>query len=119
MQIQQIGTEVIGLRHIAQYAIHMNCMVKDEAKGRVKVLTFWKRYGLKATIDAFSVSRRTLFEWKRRLRDGKGRLSSLNMLDKAPRKRRVRIWPIEVIRMIKIIRSEHPNLGKEKLHPEA
>ena len=93
-------------------------MVKDEAKKRAKILLFWKRYGLKATKDAFGVSRATLFEWKKRLKEGKGRLSSLNTLDKAPRKRRIRLWPIEIIRMIKIIRAEHPNLGKEKIHPE-
>jgi transposase InsO family protein len=93
-------------------------MVTNEAKKRVKILTFWKRYGLKATIEAFDVSRATLFEWKKRLKSGHGRLSSLNMCDKAPRKKRVRLWPIEIIRMIKILRTEHPNLGKEKLHPE-
>jgi transposase InsO family protein len=118
MQIGAIGREVKGFRHVAEYAIRINRMVKDEAKKRAKILTFWKRYGLKATIEAFGVSRATLFEWKKRLHDGKGRLSALNAKDKAPRKRRKRLWPIEIIRMIKVIRSEHPNLGKEKLHPE-
>ena len=93
-------------------------MVKDEAKKRAKILRFWKQYGLTATKEAFGISRATLFEWKRRLHEGKGRLTSLNARDKAPRKRRTRLWPIEIIRMIKIIRAEHPNLGKEKVHPE-
>lgn len=84
----------------------------------MKILSFWKRYGLKATKEAFGVSRATLFEWKKRLRDGKGRLTSLNAKDKAPRKRRVRLWPVEIIRMIKILRAAHPNIGKKKLHPE-
>lgn len=118
MHIQHIGNEIIGFRQVAQYAIRCVHMVKDEAKKRVKILTFWKRYGLKATMEAFGTSRATLFEWKKRLRVGKGRLSSLNAKDKAPRKRRVRLWPIEIVRMIKIIRAEHPNLGKEKIHPE-
>ncbi len=109
---------MIGFRQVAEYAIRCVHMVKDEARKRAKILVFWKKYGLKATTEAFGVSRATLFEWKKRLKDGKGRLTSLNMKDKAPRKRRVRLWPIEIIRMIKIIRSEHPNLGKEKLHPE-
>lgn len=118
MQLKSIGNEVIGFRHIAEYAIRMTRMVKDEAKKRARILTFWKRYGLKATKEAFGVSRATLFEWKKRLRAGKGSLLSLNPKDRTPRQRRKRIWPIEVTRAIKIIRSEHPNLGKEKIHPE-
>ena len=107
-----------GFRQVAEYAIRCVHMVKDEARKRAKILSFWKRYGLKATKEAFGTSRATLFEWKKRLKEGKGRLSALNMKDKAPRKRRRRLWPIEIIRMVKIMRVEHPNLGKEKLHPE-
>lgn len=118
MQIRSIGSEITGFRHIAEYAIRCIHMVTNEAKKRAKILRFWKQYGLRATQDAFAVSRASLFEWKKRLRDGKGRLTSLNVKDKTPRKRRARLWPIEIIRMIKIIRSAHPNLGKEKLHPE-
>ncbi len=36
----------------------------------------------------------------------------------APRRqRRVRTWPDPVIEVIRKLREEHPNLGKEKLHP--
>lgn len=118
MQFRSIGQEVKGFRQVAEYAIRCIYMVKDEARKRAKILRFWKRYGLNATLEAFVVSRRSLFEWKKRLKEGKGRLTSLNAKDKAPRKKRVRLWPIEILRMIKIIRSEHPNLGKEKVHPE-
>jgi transposase InsO family protein len=118
MQIRAIGGEIRGFRRVAEYAIRCVHMVKDEAKKRTKILLFWKRYGLRATTEAFEVSRSTLFEWKRRLREGKGRLTSLNAKSRIPRKRRIRLWPIEVLRMLKILRSEHPNLGKEKVHPE-
>jgi transposase InsO family protein len=118
MHIQRIGNEVIGFRQMAEYAIRINRMVKDEAKRRAKILAFWKKYGLKATIDAFGVKRSTLFEWKKRLKEGKGMLAALNPKDKIPKRKRKRSWPIEIIRMIKIIRTEHPNLGKEKIHPE-
>ena len=118
MQIQRIGDEVIGFRQVAQYAIRCVHMVKDEARKRVKILTFWKRYGLKATTEAFGCSKRSLFRWKRSLQTGHGKLTALNPKDRTPKKKRIRLWPIEIIRMIKIIRSAHPNLGKEKLHPE-
>lgn len=118
MQIRYIGQEVKGFRQVSEYAIRMFHMIKDEAKKRAKILMFWKRYGLQATMEAFGVSRRSLFRWRKRLRMDHGRLTALNPKDRTPKYRRKRLWPIEVIRMIKIIRVEHPNLGKEKLHPE-
>lgn len=118
MQIHRVGYGVKGFWKITDYAIRFLRMVTNEAKQRAKILTFWKRYGLKATKEAFDVSRATLFEWKKRLHDGHGSLTSLNPKDKAPRKRRARLWPIDIIRMIKTIRTQHPNLGKEKIHPE-
>jgi len=117
MQIHRIGGEVSGFRQMSEYAIRMSRMVSEQAKERARVLRFWKRHGLGATLDAFPVCRRTLFGWKRRLREEKGRLSGLNIKDRAPRRRRTRLWPIDIVRQIQIIRFEHPNLGKEKIHP--
>jgi len=118
MQIHSVGYGVRGFWKLNDYAIRFNRMVTKEAEQRAQILAFWSRFGLKATIAAFSVSRATLFEWKRRLRMDHGRLTALNPKCCAPRKRRTRLWPIEIIRMIKTIRMEHPNLGKEKIHPE-
>lgn len=118
MQIQGIGAEVIGFRHVAQYAIRFLRMVTEEAKRRTKILAFWRKYGEQATLDAFSVCRRSLYDWRQKRAAGHGCMEALNPKSRAPQKRRTRTWPIEIIRMIKIIRTEHPNLGKEKVHPE-
>ena len=118
MQIRRIGGEVKGFWKVAEYAIRWNRMVTHEAKRRGKALAFWVRHGLPATLDAFPLCRRTLFNWRAQRKRGLGRLEALNPKSCAPRKKRVRLWPIEIIRMIKIIRTEHPNLGKEKIHPE-
>jgi hypothetical protein len=45
-------------------------MICESAEQRLKVLHFWDRHGLKATQEAFGVSRRTLFAWRARLRQG-------------------------------------------------
>ncbi|MDP2734799.1 MAG: hypothetical protein Q8P12_01175, partial [bacterium] len=116
MQIQRIGEEVIGFRQMSEYAIRMFRMVTERAKERARRLRFWKRHGLSATLDAFPVSKRSLHRWKRRLKDEKGRLSGLNPKDRAPHRRRVRLWPVDIVRQIQIIRFEHPNLGKEKVY---
>jgi len=58
------------------------------AQFRLKVIEFHNKYGTKATIDAFSVKRRTIFYWKKLLKDGKGRLSSLIPKKKTPKRKR-------------------------------
>jgi len=93
-------------------------MITKEAQHRAKVLTFWKTYGLKATKEAFNVGRSTLFEWKRRLDKANGKLEALNQGKRTPQKKRKRIWRPEIIAQIEFIRTEHPNLGKDKIYDE-
>jgi len=44
-------------------------MVTKEAQQRVKILAFWRQYGLKATEDAYGVHRSTLYLWQKILRE--------------------------------------------------
>jgi hypothetical protein len=39
-------------------------MVKEEALQRTRILVFWEKYGLQATLDAFCIKKRTLYRWK-------------------------------------------------------
>ena len=118
MQIHRLGYGVKGFWITTDYAIRLNRMVTKEAQRRAKILAFWNKHGLQATLDAYEVSRRTLYNWKKQNKEGKGRLEALNPKSRTPKTRRARLWPIEVIRTIKIIRTNHPNLGKEKIYPE-
>ena len=68
-------------------------------------------------MEAFEIKRRTLYQWRKQLREGNHNLESLNEKSRAPRKRRKRLWPKEVIEEIRRLRSDYPNLGKEKLYP--
>jgi hypothetical protein len=88
-------------------------MVHKDAQHRLEILKFWRTHGLAATVDAFKVSRRTLFSWK-----AKGSSpASLVPRSTAPKHRRRRDWPPAVIAEIRGIRAEHPNFAKEKIHP--
>jgi len=90
-------------------------MITDEAKRRVKILSFWDKHGLDAATEAFGVKRRTLYAWKAALKQGQGRLEALNPRSKRPHTVRRRQWPVMVANEIKRLRQEHPNLGKDKL----
>jgi len=94
-------------------------MLTEKAKYKAKVLIFWEKHGLEATIDAFPVKRSTLFEWKRQLKEGQGKLITLNEKKRTPKHTRRRDWPFEARQKIKEIRRDplHPNLGPEKIYP--
>jgi transposase InsO family protein len=117
MRIKRVNYHVKGLVNLADYALRLAHMISDKAKQRVKILAFWERHGLKATLDAFPVRRSSLFSWKRKLKQEKGRLEALNDASRAPGKRRKRLWPQGVIDEIKRLRARYPNLGKDKVCP--
>jgi transposase InsO family protein len=87
----------------------------DKAKKKFEILVFWEKHGLHATMDAFKVKRRTLFLWKKQLREGQGKPTALEEQSRTPERKRIRVWPLEVLEEIKTLRMKHPNLGKEKL----
>lgn len=109
-----------GASRLANYALRWSRMLTDQAKRRIRILAFWAKHGTEATVEAFDVSRATLFSWQAQLRQGSGQLEALNQKSQAPKTRRKRLWPTVVVAEIKRLRSVgvHPNLGKEKLHPE-
>lgn len=115
MQIHRISYGVRGFGHLADYALRWARMLTDKAKHKAKVLSFWDKHGLEATLDAFAVKKRTLFDWKRQLKQGGGQLEALNEKSKRPKNIRSRVWPLDIIAEIKRQRADHPNLGKEKV----
>jgi len=94
-------------------------MITERAKYKAKVLIFWEKHGLEATVDAFPVKRPTLFLWKKKFKEGGGKLEALNDKKRIPLTKRRRIWPLEIRQRIRSIRDieEHPNLGPEKIYP--
>lgn len=92
-------------------------MITEQAKRRVKILAFWDKHGTEATEEAFSVKKRTLYLWQRKLKEGQGKLEALNPGSRTPKTKRKRLWNTCIIEELKRLRSEHPNLGKDKLYP--
>jgi len=107
---------VYGIK-TSSYALRWAHMITKSAKKRARILAFWDKYGLTATMEAYGVRRSTLYEWKKKLDEGGGKLESLNVGSTRPltRRSRDREWPTAVKDEIKRIREEHPNLGKDKV----
>ncbi len=91
-------------------------MTTTIANKRYKILQFFDKYGLEATIEAFEVSRRTLYRWKSILKENKGDITSLNPKPKTPKRKRESAVSKRVINQIKSLREKYPNIGKAKLY---
>jgi len=91
-------------------------MVTEKAKHKAKVISFFESYGLKATMEAFGIKERTIYFWKKQLKQGGGKLEALNEKSKRPKSIRKRNWPEEIANEIRRLRKDHPNLGKDKIH---
>jgi len=74
-----------------------------------------RKHGVKAAMDAFGVSRRTLFRLQRLLKESNFDPRALIPKSRAPRRRRQSQVPLCVIQRIRELREEFPNLGKAKV----
>lgn len=110
-------TGLKGFITLYNYALRYRYMITQKALHRMKVLLFYEKYGMRAAQEAFSVSRRTVFYWKKRFSSGGKKPEALNEKKRIPLRKRKRLWPEEVTKEIIRIRIQHPNLGKEKLYP--
>jgi len=115
MQIRRIGYGVKGFVRLHRYALRWAYMITDKAKHKAQVLTFWTKHGLQAAEEAFKVKKRTLYLWKAQLKWSDGNIESLNEGSRRPFQMRQRIWPRAITQEIRRLRTQHPNLGKEKL----
>lgn len=98
-----------------KYPVRSGRMITPAANRRSHILQFWEKHGLQATLDAFKAKRRTLFLWKKKLKEA-GFQEILNDRSRAPHTRRKRRWPLPVLEEIQRLRNCYPNLGKEKLY---
>lgn len=98
-----------------EYCYRMVKMVTETALKRIEILNFYKKYGLSPTLEAFKISKRTLYRWQAKLKASQGRLESLNNKPRRPKKlRQSKINPL-LIEKISQLRKEHPRLGERKI----
>ncbi len=113
MQTDYLFHGIKGYAHIKRFSYLFN-MENDEANKRYKILKFCDKYGIEATIEAFNVSRRTIYRWKSKLKDND--ISALKPKSTKPKHTRTPKTSRLIIDEIKRLREKYPNLGKAKLH---
>ena len=116
MQIIRISYGVKGFAILYDDGLKYR-MLTEKAKHKIKVIIFWEKHGLEATLDAFPHKRSALFNWKRILAENNGRLESLNEKNTSPKNKRKRIVDPMIEQFIVNLRDKHPRTGKEKVKP--
>lgn len=81
-QIHSLHRGVKGFVSVYRQGLRYRDMITEITLHRSKILNFWNKHGLAATLDAFEVKKRTLFLWKQKLKTGEGNLESLNNLSR-------------------------------------
>ena len=71
------GTPFYNKAYMKNIISFSNFTNSQKAQFRLKVIEFDNKYNTKATGDAFSIPRRTIFYWKRLLKEREGKLESL------------------------------------------
>ncbi|MBI4652750.1 hypothetical protein HY750_00655 [Candidatus Kuenenbacteria bacterium] len=74
MKIQSIYRGIKGFVKLYEYGYKYTYIITEKAKYKAKVLIFWEKHGLVATLDAFPYKRSTLFLWKKELKQEDGKL---------------------------------------------
>ena len=106
----------VGYASFMKHTYSINKYQKDEvAQFRMKVITFYDCYGAKATKEAFSVGRSTVFLWKKTLKRANGSLMALCPASTAPHRRRKMLVDHRVFEFIENLRLNNYRLGKEKI----
>ena len=89
----------------------------DTARYRLRVIEYYSKFGIDATLAAFPVKRSTVFLWRKTLENNKGRLVSLVPKSSRPNiVRSMQTHPLVFAQICKI-RKKHYRLGKKKLYP--
>ena len=91
--------------------------ISDEAKFRHQVIEHFHQFGLDSTMQAFKVSRASIYRWQKQFIDSQGQLKSLVSKSRAPKRRRSMTTDIRILEFIKSLRLAHYRVGKDKIKP--
>ena len=105
-----------GFGRLYEYNYKHTHMITKQAKQRLKILQFWRRYGLDATMEAFGAKRSTIYGWWKIYKESGYKVESLDPKSQTPKSRRKRVVDPLVIKEIKRLRFDVcPNMGKDKV----
>jgi hypothetical protein len=89
--------------------------IEEIARSRLKIVTHYSLFGLASTLDAFCVSKRSLYRWKKTLELSHGDWKSLIPTSTSPKKRNTRFVDYRILKFIQQTRMQQV-VGHKKLY---
>ena len=89
----------------------------EAAQECLRIITFYDEYGEAKTQHYFQVNRKTVWAWKKKLKNSDGRLEALIAKSTRPKHVRRMTTDPRIVAFIRNLRQEHPRIGKEKIKP--
>lgn len=89
----------------------------EVATERMRIISFYDRYGERATKEAFGANRKTIHVWKKRIRHGNQHLVALTPQSTRPVNPRGMQVDIRLVTYIRNERERYSRRSKEKLKP--
>lgn len=91
--------------------------LSDPAKFRLHVLDHYYKFGWKSAVSAFNVPKSTLYDWRNTFERSRKSINSLVPKSTKPLNTRRMVTHIELVDLIKSMRTEFGNLSKYKIKP--
>lgn len=99
--------------------VGINNLIPEElsegAKRIIKISEFGLKYGYKAAIDAFGISKTSYYIYLKQYKLFKEHNLEIVVKSKRPKSARKANWHKQIVRYICWMREKHPNIGKSKL----
>ena len=113
--LAQIGFgSQMRIRRIPGTRVRRIHSLSREARHRLLCVEFSLRYSVALAVDAFQVSRATVYRWRKRFNPHD--LRSLEPRSRRPRRTRWKQWSASDEELILRLRRTHPGFGKLRLH---
>jgi hypothetical protein len=89
MPMKVVHKKYLGIDISKQHNTNYSA-IEEIARSRLKIVTHYNLFGLASTLDAFCVSKRSLYRWKKTLELSHGDWKSLIPRSTSPRNRNTR-----------------------------
>ena len=111
-----LGKGILGYARYMKFKHELNITQSNYViQRRLDAIVFYEDFGIKATLGAFKISRRTLFRWRSRYIKSKRRITALIPGSTKPTRTRRMNTNTLILEFIKKIREVHPRIGKGKI----
>jgi hypothetical protein len=114
MSLQVVHKKWLGIDLTKQNNIKYS-KIEHIAQYRLKIVSHYDKYGLASTLDAFCVSKRSLYRWRKKLIEAHGDWKVLIPRSTAPKKRNSRFVDYRILKYIQQERMKQV-VGHKKLY---